>query len=343
MRVTEVTGSDAYRRTRQVASALAVASGLALIVFTFATAAFLRTGEGERLLGRFRTVTTAQGFGAFHAAYGETAAAVNELVTKTYPQFARDFGMTNVQFNSFVQSNFSGVAYGVHTVQALPSLIDPVANGVAALPGSKFEPVYDLPVKGLSLTSVPWLLIGLGLVLFAGGVAVSRRRGIWPIAAVLVVGVAMIVVPLAISLPAKVSQTSRVVALASVGLSPQSATRSEQASYAANEMVRQLHAELLPAVAKRRGISTAELDHELSSQSPALSKFLADWPKLAPANFSFAAAIRESVGEFAEAKRFPFKAVPWLVIALGALLSVFAGGTLVTRQRRGVRAPATPT
>lgn len=323
-------------RVRQLVGVLTVASGLALIVFTFATAAFLRTGDGERVLGRFRTVTTAKGFGAFHAAYAETAAAVDELVAKDYPVFARDLGMTNIQFPSFLQSNFSGVAYGVQTVQALPSLIGPVANGVAALPDGKFEPVYNLPVTGLSLTSVPWLLIGLGLVLCAGGAAVSRRRGIWPVSGVLVIGAAMIVVPVAISLPAKVSQTSRVVALASIGLSPTSASRSEQASYAADAMVRQIHTDLLPAVAKRRRISIGELDRGLSIQSPALSRFLADWPTLAPANFAFAAAIRESVGEFAEAKRFPFETVPWLVIALGAMLVAVASGTLVTRRSRRV-------
>jgi len=327
-------GSGAGGRARRMVSLIAVIGGLALIVFTFASASFLRTGDGERVLGRFATVTTAPGFAAFHAAYAETATAVDELVNKDYPRFARDFGMSTPQFDSFVRSNFSAVDYGVRTVDALPSLIDPVANGVAALPDGKFGPVYALPVKGVSLTAVPWLLLGLGALLVAGGVCVPRRRAAWPVAAVLVVGAAMVVVPLAISLPSKVSQTSRVIALASVGLSTNSATRSEQASYAADSMVRELHAGLLPAVAKRRSLTPTALDQQLSAQSPALTRFLADWPKLAPANFAFAAAIRESVGEFAEAKRFPFESVPWLLIALGGLLVIVAGGALATTRER---------
>ena len=324
--------SGARGRARRITSLVAVVGGLALIVFTFASASFLRTGDGERVLGRFRTVTTAPGFAAFHAAYAETAAAVDELVNKDYPRFARDFGVSTPQFDSFARSNFPTVVYGVRTVDALPSLIGPVANGVAALPDGKFAPVYALPVKGVSLTAVPWLLLGLGLVLVGGGACVLRRRATWAVAALLVVGAAMVVVPLAISLPSKVSQTSRVIALASVGLSPNSAARSEQASYAADAMVRELQAGLLPAVAKRQGLALAAFDEQLSTQSPALTKFLADWPKLAPANFAFAAAIRESVGEFAEAKRFPFESVPWLLIALGGLLVIVAGGALVAPE-----------
>jgi hypothetical protein len=313
---------------RRLIAVLVVVCGVGLIVFTLASSAFLRTSEGERLLVRFRGVTTAQGFGAFHDAYAETADAINELHIKDYPVFAR-----NTQFSGYVQSNFSAVASGIDSVEALPSLIGPVANGVAALPDGKFEPTYDLPVKWLPLTSVPWILLGLGLVLVVAGVGIWLLPGRLALAAVLAVGLGMIVVPFAISLPSKVSQTGRVVDLASVGLSAHSATRSEQSSYAADGMVRQLNAEFLPTVAKQRRISIDQLNQQLRSESPALSKFLGDWSTLAPANFSFAADIRESVAEFREVKKFPFEAIPWIVVGLGILLFLAAGLGLVPKSK----------
>jgi hypothetical protein len=318
---------------RRLVAALAIASGLGLIVATFATSAFLRTGEGERLLDRFRVVTSPKGFTAFDEAYAETRTAVNELVTKTYPRFARDFGMTGAQFDAYVKSNLSAVAYGVEAVQALPSLFDPVTNGVAALPDGKFEPTYDLPVSFLPLTSVPWLLLGLGLALVAAGIAAWRVPARLTPALVLAAGLGMIVVPFAISLPSKASQTGRVVKVVTVALSPQSATRSEQASYATDGMVRQFNVELLPAVAKRRGIPVSALTAQLRTESPAFSKFLRDWKSIGPASFAVAADIRESVAEFAEAKQFPFEAIPWLVIALGGMLLAASAAALASRSR----------
>jgi hypothetical protein len=330
------------RPLRRIAGALAVASGLGLIVFTFATSAFVRTSDGARVLHRFRAVTTTQGFNAFHAAYAETANAVEELVTRDYPAFARDFKLSDAQFPLYVSSHFVAVADGVATLRALPSLINPVANGVAALPDGKFEPAYSLPLKGVSLRLVPWLLLGVGLALLAAGIAIWRRPGRWAPAVLLLAGLAMVVVPLAISLPSKTEQTARIVDLAKVGLSPTSATRSEQASYAANEMVRELEAGLLPALAGQLHVSTAAFEQQLRTQSPALSRFLADWPTLAPANFKFAADIRTGMGEFDEVKSFPFEAIPWLVITLGGMLSLAAGAVLVTGRARA-RAALPPT
>jgi hypothetical protein len=318
---------------RRVVAMLAIASGLGLIVVTFAISAFLRTGDGERILDRFRVVTTPQGLAAFHADYVETTGAVGELVAKTYPRFTGDFGMSDAQFKAYVTSHYSAVASGVATIQTLPDLVNPVVSGIGALPDGGFEPVYDLPISALPLTSVPWLMLGLGLVLVAFGFAAWRLPGRLTTALVLASGIGMIVVPFAASLPSKVDDTARIIHVGDLGLSAEAATRSEQAAYAADAMVRQLDTNLLPAVAKRRGISTAALDQQLRTESPALSKLLRDWPAIAPRSFAFAAIIRESVAEFAEAKQFPFQAIPWLVISLGALLLLAAGAALVPGAR----------
>ncbi len=192
---------------RRLVAFSAIGAGVALIVFTFASSSFLRMDEGQQLRDRFRQVTTTKGFAQFGANVAEASKAVDELVTKTYPKLASDYGMTPAQFKAYVAANYSDVSRGVTTVQHLPNLINPIANGVAALPDGKFQPLYDLPVGGVSLASVPWLLLGGGIALLILGLIALRRPGRRTTVLVLVAGIALIVVPVAASLPSKTEQT----------------------------------------------------------------------------------------------------------------------------------------
>ena len=208
------------------------------------------------------------------------------------------------------------------------------AVAVAALPDGKFEPVYNLPIRQLPLTSVPWLLLGLGLALVLGGVGIWLLPGRLVLGGVAAVGLAMVVVPFAISLPSKIDQTSRVISLSDFGLSPVTATRSEQSAYAADELVRNLEQGLIPADAARRGISPAAERARLHTQAPALAKFLEDFHAIGPGALTFAAAIRSSVDEFATAEQFPFRPLPWLIVALGAALALGGAAALAPLPAR---------
>jgi hypothetical protein len=324
---------------RRAVALCSVGAGLALIVFTFASSAFLRTHDGEVIIQRFRGVTTPQGFARFHATVAETAAGVDQLVGKAYPTFAHAYGMTTPQFESYVKSNFSDVSRGVDTVHALPTLVDPVANGVAGLPHG-FAPVYALPISGLPLTSVPWILLVVGGVLVILGAAIWRFPSRLLTVAAVAAGIGMIVVPFAINLPSKVSDTAKMLKVADFGLSPTAATRSEQAAYYTDAMVRQTNVEMFPAVAARLHISPADLKGRLKIEAPALAKFLGDWPAIAPGTYGFAAEIRESVSQYTQARQFPFEETPWLVIALGGLLFLVAAGALLPGARLGKAVPS---
>ncbi len=318
---------------RRLVAFSAIGAGLALIVFTFASSAFLRMDEGQQLRDRFREVTTTKGFAQFGANVAEATKAVDELVTKTYPKFASDSGMSTKQYTAYVASNFSDVSRGVTTVHDLPNLITPITSGVAALPDGKFQPLYDLPVGGISLASVPWLLLGGGAAVLVLGLIALGLPGRRTTLLVLVAGIALILVPVAASLPSKTEQTGKILELCDYGLSADAALRSEQASYYTDAMIRQLKTELFPAVAKQRHVSVAMLQTQLKTESPALSKWVDDWTVVGPATLGFAAAIRESVSQYAQVRDFPFEETPWLLIALGCVVVVVAGAALVESRR----------
>jgi hypothetical protein len=318
---------------RRLVAICATGAGLALIVFTFTSSAFLRTGTGLVVLDQMRPYTTPQGFSGFHDTYVETTTGVKELTSKAYSRFAQDFGLTGPQFDAYVKANFSDVARGVDTVNALPGLVNPIVDHASALPHG-FSSVYDLPTSWLPLVSVPWLLLVPGLALVLLGLGIWRLGGRLVTAVALVAGLAMIVVPLAADLPAKTSGTEKIIQIAFLGLNPTAATRSEQAAYYADDMVRQLNVELLPAVAARRHVSQAALAEQLKTEAPAFAKLLADWPKIAPGTLAFAAAIRAGGSHAIEAAKFPFEETPWLVISLGGLLALVASFSLTAEARR---------
>jgi hypothetical protein len=291
--------------------------------------------EGQQLRDRFRQVTTTKGFAQFGATVTEATKAVDELTAKTYPSFARDYGMTPAQFKAYVAANFSDVSRGVTTVQGLPNLVTPIASGVAALPDGKFQPLYDLPIGGISLASVPWLLLGGGIAILILGLVALRRPGRRMTVLVLVAGIALIVVPVAASLPSKTEQTGKILKLCDYGLSADAALRSERAAYYTDSMIRQYKTEFLPAVAKQQHEAVAALQKQLKTESPALSKWVSDWKVVGPGTLAFAADIRTSVSQYAQVRDFPFEELPWLLIALGCFVVVVAAVALASRRTGG--------
>src|SRR6478752_557778 len=98
---------------RRVVAVLTIGAGLALIVFTFASSAFVRTHDAQVIADRFQVATSPQGFAAFKANVGETLAGTGDLTTRAYPQFAQAFGMTTPQFRAYVDRNYGDVSRGV--------------------------------------------------------------------------------------------------------------------------------------------------------------------------------------------------------------------------------------
>jgi hypothetical protein len=67
----------------------------------------------------------------------------------------------------------------------------------------QFASIDSLPLLGLPLTTIPWILLALGAALIALGVVIWRARGRAPLLVAAALGLAMLVVPLALSYPGK--------------------------------------------------------------------------------------------------------------------------------------------
>lgn len=70
---------------------------------------------------------------------------------------------------------------------------------------------------GLPINSFAWLVLGLGIVLLAFGIVVLRKDGALAVGILAVLGLGMVVVPLAFSIPQKAGDA---VKLRELGVAP---------------------------------------------------------------------------------------------------------------------------
>jgi hypothetical protein len=117
----------------------------------------------------------------------------------------------------------------------------------------QFAAVDFLPFLGLPLTAIPWILIALGLVLIglAGWIVRVRVRGRGPLAAAAVLGLAMLVIPLALASPRKASDAQRVQTVGRVALSQAAVNGATKANILIDGLVTQVETTIVPAVADR--------------------------------------------------------------------------------------------
>jgi hypothetical protein len=194
-----------------------------------------------------------------------------------------------------------------------------------------FVSVDSLPGLGLPLTAIPWLLIGVGAVFLAVGVLLLARPagGVLPLAAVLVLGLGMVIVPFAFSLPSKADDAGNIAAVGRVALSEQAATKALAATKVIDSTVTQTRSTLLPAMARSLGLSLARLDAILRHDFPAVPRGLQQWDSIRPGAYHLTQIQGASVADNRKMNDTPFHALPWIIIVPGALLALLATATLL--------------
>jgi translation initiation factor 1 len=256
---------------RKLVATMAVVCGLGLVVLPFALSLFDRAPAGERVTNRFRSALSANGLHDLAVNFGTMGAMVDQFIDQTSPQLAHELHMTNSQYDAFVGRQFPAVAAGVKGIPPLMAFVTPVAAQLEEL-NPQFKSVDSLPFLGLPLTTVSWILVAIGAALIGLGGVIWRTRSRVPVMFAAVLGLAMIVLPLALSYPRKASDATKVAAVGKVALSPQAAAGAQTANRLIDSTVTQVKTEMIPALAQRLHVSTAAFEHSLATNYPAVAK-----------------------------------------------------------------------
>jgi hypothetical protein len=317
---------------RKLVATVAVVCGLGLVALPFALSLFDRAPAGQRVTNRFRSTLSTDGLQHLASNFATMGAMVDQFIHQASPQLARELHMTRGEYDAFVDRRFPAVAAGVKRIPPLVAFVTPVAAQLEAL-HPQFASVESLPFLGLPLTTVPWILLAIGAALIGLGVVIGRTRRRVPLVFAAALGVAMIVLPLALSYPRKASDATKVAAVGKVALSSQAAAGAQTANRLIDGTVTQVKTQMIPALAQRLHVSTVAFEHSVATSYPAVAKGLAAWPSIKPGAVNLVRRQVASVSDATELKGLDFTPLPWYIMGPGIALLLTAGTALILRSR----------
>ena len=127
--------------------------------------------------------------------------------------------MDDEEFAAYVAKEMPGIRAFDEQAPAVVALVDPVIGKMEAI-REDYRRADSIPVGFLSLTSAPWLFLGIGLLLVAVGGFALVSPGAPAGIALTVVGLGLALTPLVLGIPGKVDAAVRVTDVGRVGLAP---------------------------------------------------------------------------------------------------------------------------
>jgi hypothetical protein len=324
-------------RNRRVVGAITLTVAAYLIVIPFALSLFSRTRDAQHLADRYRPIMSEQGLNNFRANLALVNAGGTELFNKFLPSLQDKLGLSEVELNDFIATNYPHVAAFLTRVPQTVKYLNPATQNVLAQQDN-FASADAFPVAGVPVTLGPWALLALGIVLAVVGVLIlmtDRVAGSWAsIGAILLVGIGLVVGPLALGWFDKTDAADHVAQAARGPFSVAVSNATVNDTFNFNAAFIEMRKAMFPAVAQKLGMSDSEFNTYLHTDFPALMKFLDKWDA---SIYQGARALSLSqiqyMDEFHNADATPYKALPWLFMAPGVVLLIGAAYGLAGRRR----------
>jgi hypothetical protein len=309
-------------------------AGVVVAVSPFALSLFTDARSGQRILDRFRTTLSAPGLAALKSNYATVEQMSDQFLLQTLPDVQRQLHESPAAFRADLTSHYPAIATAQRTVPPVFALVDPKIPGLLAL-HDDFQKVDSLPFLGLPVSSVPWLFFGAGLAVAFLGLATVVRPKVSTAAIVAAVGVGLIAVPLAFSIPGKADAGVNLQRAGKFVFSPAIAPAALVTTQRVAAVVDEVEAAFLPQTAARLRESTAQFTVQLDRRYPAVARGLAVWPSIRAAGFALARGQVASIRDAARIDGLDVRAVPWVVIGPG--ISVLIAGLLALSLPTAVR------
>jgi hypothetical protein len=322
----------------KVPAMIALAAGLAMIVLPLASNSFTRANQAQQLLDGARPIVAPPHLQQEFLAGLETARQTEQLLTGPgFALLARDLGETPARFQAQVATRWPAVARAQQQAPAIEAAATTILTNLERRQHD-FQQADAIPVSGLPLVSSIWILVVFGTFVVAAASWFLLRPGVVPAVAITTLGVVFVASAFATSLPAKTSAAHRVIASLTISRAKNAKIRADFETV--NAAFGQVQTQLLPQVAQQLGTHPGTLRTQLDAAVPGLAAGLDQIPAILD-RFGGAVQFRENnVDDVPPIRSFPFQALMWAEIALGAVVAV-GGGLSVAASRPRRRAVQT--
>jgi len=310
------------QRSRQVAAGATLVVAAYLIVIPFALSLFSRTRDAEVTSDYYRDVMSDKGVSQFRANLAIVNAAGNELYGKFLPEVRGQLGLNEAQFDTLVQQNYPHVDAFLKRAPEVVKYLNPATQKVLAQK-QNFHDADQFPVANVPVTVGPWSLLFLGLVLVAVGLFIWTTSARLPVLATLVVGFGLVIGPMGLHWFHETEAAEHVAEAARFPFSAPVAKTTLDDTYKFDAAFKELRLAMFPAVGRQLHKTPAEMDTDLHANYPATMKFLDAWDaSIYQGAVELSLSQTRFIDEFHNADATPYRALPWLFVAPGAVLLV---------------------
>lgn len=250
--------------------------GAGLVALTLITNLFAVGPAFETLIVDFRPVLTQSSIDTARADIAGLAAVQSEFANKLVPALSPQLQMTPAQFIEFISQNFPAVAAGMY---ALPTIVPTFNHLIDTLDNQRplFASADAIPTENLPATTLPWAIFAAGLLVFFIGllmVALPKTGGF----AAILVGILLLVAPIALSLPAKGADADQLNANLKPIYTQTLVTNATEALATIGAMGNEMQTAMLPTLATQLKMDSEELQTFLTINFPVTAQALQTMP-----------------------------------------------------------------
>ena len=326
---TMTTGSPAAHHTpsgskrgpstmRKVASLLAIAAGLVLLGSVILNNLFAVGPAFEDMIDDFRPVLTQESIDTAKSDVASLGAVSEEFSGSMAPAVAEQLGMTPEEFSAMVSEEFPAVDEGMAAIPEVATTFDGLLTTLESQQ-PLFESADAIPTQDLPATTVPWMMLIAGLLSIGVGILIWFSAKAGAVLAI-VLGAALIVVPLLLSLPQKAADADQLNENLQPVYTQQLVDQANASLANMGAMGEEMQSTMMPALAEQLGMAPEELQAFLGDNFPAVAGALQNLPDTMARFQSLVTVFDENLDNYQTINDVAFVPIIWTLIGAGGVV-----------------------
>lgn len=317
---------------RRVIGVLFVIGGVTLIVVPAAEHVWSGAPPASSMVNSFKPVMTTASLRSMRADLQQLGAGDQQLATQVLPALAAKLHLTPAELQHVMATKFPAAATGIAQIPTIVKNFGGVGNVVQSQLAN-FRQVASFPTGAVPISALPWGLLAVGAAAMVLGALMLWRKSTNVALVAALVGVAVVVGALALSLPHKAVSTDHLISDMRPVISSTSANAMGHSLTVVGAAVTQLEKQVLPFVATQTKTPLPALMTFIETQFPAVGTTLKNMPSTSATFAGLQKVIAGNVSNYERAAAIPSVTfLVWIVVGVGLLLLL--GGTVALLSGR---------
>ncbi len=307
---------------KTIAASGVVIAGLVVLAIGLMNSLFTVAPAFEDLTDGFRdTVMSDEAISMTKADISALSAVSAEFSTKVVPTMAGLLGMEPTAFGEYLAAEYPAVATGA---TALPDIVEQF-TGVTDLIESQqanFESADSLPTSSIPATTLPWMILGIGLIGIGVGIwmFMDGRTATWT---ALVFGIVVVVSALSLSFLGKSAAADDMNDAFRPVYTAELVQQSSGALQIVGAMGEEMQTAMIPGLAGALDMSATDVQAFIASEFPATNAALTALPDAMGRFETTVGAFDAQLDNYDTIKDTALSPISWTVLLSGAAMALF--------------------